>query len=106
MSNHADIGAHIKCASWIAAYMRERGYGPSVDEMAEAWGIVKSQAHRRVRKMISLGLVARTPYKARAVHAIVPDLAGTRTAYFELVPALTDHQVKTTKLRFLDDRSQ
>ena len=106
MSGRADIGAHIKCASWIAAYVRERGYGPSQDEMAEAWGLAKTQVHRRLRKMISLGLAARIPPWSRSVHAIVPDLAGTRTAYFELVPALTDHQVKTTELRFLDDRPQ
>jgi SOS-response transcriptional repressor LexA len=106
MSGRTDIGVHIKCASWIAAYARERGYGPSLDEMAEAWGIVKSQAHRRQRKMISLGLAARIPHRYRSVRAIVPDRAGNRTAYFELVAALTDHQVKTTELRFLDDRPQ
>lgn len=103
MSNHADIEAHIKQASWIASYMRARGYAPSLDEMAEAWGVVKSQAHNRLRKMISLGLAAKTPYKNRSVRAIVPDRNGKRTAYFELVPALTEYQVRTTELRLIHD---
>ena len=104
MSGRVDIGAYIKCASWIAAYSRERGYGPSLDEMAEAWGVVRTQAHRGLRIMIRLGLAARMPYKSRSVRAIVPDAAGKRTAYFELVATLTRHQVKTTELRLIDDR--
>jgi SOS-response transcriptional repressor LexA len=104
MSGRIDIGAHLECASWIAAYARERGYGPSLDEMAEAWGIVKSQAHRRLRRMIRLGLAAKIPHRYRSVRAIVPDRAGKRRAYFELVPALSGYQVKTTELRLIDDR--
>ena len=56
--------------------------------------------------MIRLGIVTQIHYQYRSVRAIVPDPAGKRTAYFELVPELTDHQVKTTELRFLDDRPQ
>jgi SOS-response transcriptional repressor LexA len=106
MSDHADIDNHFECALWIAGYMRTRGYAPSIDEMAAAWGVVKSQAHRRLRKMISLGLAAKIPHKNRSVHAIVPDQDGKRTAYFKLVPILTNYQVRTTELRFLYDRPQ
>lgn len=101
MSNPVDIDAYLEQAAWISRYMRARGYAPALAEMAEDWGIVKSQAHYRLRKMISLGLAEKIPFKKRSVRAIVPDRDGRRVAYFELVPALTDYQVRTTELRLI-----
>ena len=56
--------AIIQC---IAAHTKEAGYPPTLKEIGEAVGLVKSGVWYRVRKLSDAGVVERTPGRARSL---------------------------------------
>ena len=103
MVNHTNSKRNFEAARSIGEFIRARGFGPSLNDMAATWGVRLTAAHRRFHVLRRLGLVSIRAFQNRTVQAIVPDKQGKRRAYFELVPALTKSCVRTTELRFICD---
>lgn len=56
-----------KAFLFIEAYMKQNGYSPSMQEIATALGVTKSNVGERLNRLQTAGWISRERYKQRAI---------------------------------------
>lgn len=68
--SYAATPKQAELLAYIKAEIAERGVAPTLEEMGEHVGVVKSGAHRMVRCLEERGLIRRLRYKRRAIEVV------------------------------------
>lgn len=76
--------------SYIAGYVRQHGYPPSVREIGRAFGIRSSSTvHGYLRRLEEKGYVRRRPWLSRALEVTVPEAEPARVVMAPVVGRIT-----------------
>lgn len=68
----------------IRISVRERGYPPSIQEIAEAVGLARSTVHHHLRALAETGVISRPAGRARAI--VIADIHPTESGAGPVAP--------------------
>lgn len=62
----------IELLDFIRGFLADHGYAPTLEEMADQFGISRVTIHERLRGLEERGVLKRTKYQARAIELLDP----------------------------------